>query len=123
TYRADRKPERALPLFEETFRLRRARQGVDHPETLVSMSNLAAAYRAVGRRDEALPLWEEALRLGRGRLGPGHSTTLNLMDNLAAGYGAARRPDRALPLLIEAAAGFERRRFRDGPAGRTIGHP
>ena len=40
-------PEKALPLLEETLRIRTATAGPDHPDTLVTLSNLAAAYWSV----------------------------------------------------------------------------
>ena len=43
--------ERALPLLEETLRLKKAKLGSDHPDTLVQMNNLAVAYFAAGKRD------------------------------------------------------------------------
>ena len=72
------KLDQALPLYEEILRLRKAKQGADNPDTLISMSNLAAAYRADDKLDKALPLWEEALRLTKARLEPDHPTTLTL---------------------------------------------
>ena len=40
--------ELALPLHEETLKLRKAKLGPDHPDTLASMNNLAAAYDLPG---------------------------------------------------------------------------
>jgi tetratricopeptide (TPR) repeat protein len=54
------KLELALPLYEETLRLRKATLGPDHPDTLSSMNNLAAAYRDADKLDMALPLFMEA---------------------------------------------------------------
>ena len=34
----------ALKLFEETLALQKAKLGPDHPDTLVSMNNLAGSY-------------------------------------------------------------------------------
>ena len=50
----------ALPLFEETLKLRQAKLGPDHPDTLVTMNNLASAYRDSGKLDLALPLFQQA---------------------------------------------------------------
>jgi tetratricopeptide (TPR) repeat protein len=111
-YRAAGQLDRALPLYEETLRLRKAKLGPDHPHTLRSMSSLAAGYRAAGQLDRALPLFEETLRLRKAKLGPDHPDTLTSMNNLASGYKAAGQLDRALPLLDEAAQGLEKRRFQ-----------
>ena len=40
--------EKALPLLEESLRLRTAGLGPDHPDTLATMHNLASVYRAAG---------------------------------------------------------------------------
>ncbi len=41
----------AIPLFEQTLAARERVLGPDHPDTLGSRNNLAAAYRAAGRAD------------------------------------------------------------------------
>ena len=69
----------ALPLFEETLKLRKAKLGPDHPDTLESMFGLAWAYQAAGRLDEATSLHEEVLRLRKAKLGPDHPDTLHSM--------------------------------------------
>src|SRR5262249_51824350 len=45
---------------EETVKLRKARLGADHPDTLASMNNLGEAYRKARKLDLALPLFQEA---------------------------------------------------------------
>jgi hypothetical protein len=40
----------ALPLLEETLKLRKAKLGPDHPDTLISMNNLAGGYQSYARR-------------------------------------------------------------------------
>src|SRR5437868_2045826 len=61
-YQAAGKLDLALPLFEETLKLRKAKRGPDHPDTLASMNNLAAAYQDAWKLDLALPLIEETLK-------------------------------------------------------------
>ena len=51
----------ALPLYEEALRRRRATLGPDHPDTLMSMNNLANLLRELGRYPEAIALQAEAL--------------------------------------------------------------
>ena len=53
----------ALPLFEQTLELMKAKLGPEHPSTLASMNNLALAYQSAGRLAEALPLHEQTLKL------------------------------------------------------------
>jgi serine/threonine protein kinase len=94
----------AITLFERALATRTAKLGSEHPDTLGSMNNLAAAYQAAGRLEEALALLEEALRLGRSKLGSENPATLASMNNLARAYHAAGRLDEALPLFEQALA-------------------
>jgi tetratricopeptide (TPR) repeat protein len=100
-YRDVGKLDLALPLLEETLKLRRAKLGPDHPDTLRSMGALAGGYMAARKLDLALPLLEKTLKLMRAKLGPDHPYTLTNMNNLAAGYRIAGKLDRALPLMEE----------------------
>ena len=59
----------ALPLFEETLALRKAKLGPDHPDTLISMNNLAARLPAAGKLDRALPLLRELADLWKRKAG------------------------------------------------------
>ncbi|MBO0699740.1 MAG: serine/threonine protein kinase, partial [Zavarzinella sp.] len=77
-------------------------RGLDHPDTLASMNNLAAAYADAGRPGEALRLHEETFRLKKAALGLGHRDTLVSMHNLAASYSAVGRADEAIKLHVEA---------------------
>jgi tetratricopeptide (TPR) repeat protein len=100
-YQGARKLALAVPLLEETLKLRKARFGPQHPSTLTSMNNLAAAYRDARKLDLALPLYEETLQLTKARLGLEHPSTLRCMNNLALAYTDAEMRDRALPLQEE----------------------
>jgi tetratricopeptide (TPR) repeat protein len=104
--------EKAIDLFTKARATFTVRLGPDHPDTLMSMNNLAVAYRAAGKPDRALPLLEEALALARSRLGLDHPDTLKCMNNLAVAYQANGKLDRALPLFEET---FALRRSRLGP--------
>ena len=91
----------ALPLYEETLKLRKVKLGADHPDTLRSMNNLASGYQAAGKLDLALPLLEETLNLMKAKLGTDHPNTLTSMNSLATGYQNAGKLDLALPLYEE----------------------
>ncbi len=93
--------QQATPLFVKARATYSDKRGADHPNTLVSMSFLAASYEAAGKFDLAVPLFEETYKLRKGRLGPNHPDTLVSMRNLAIGYRSAGKLDRALPLLQE----------------------
>jgi tetratricopeptide (TPR) repeat protein len=91
----------ALSLLEESLKVTKAKLGPDHPNTLISMNNLATGYRAAGKLSLALPLYKETLQLMKAKLGPDHPNTLTSMSNLAAGYLSAGKVSLALPLLEE----------------------
>ena len=58
--------------------------GEEHPDTLISLSNLAATLWAQGDLDGARELQEQALELSRRVLGDEHPDTLISLNNLAA---------------------------------------
>jgi tetratricopeptide (TPR) repeat protein len=97
-YRAAGKLDLALPLFEQTLKLKEAQLGPADPGTLRSMFSLASAYEAAGKLDLALPLYEETLKLRKAKLGPENPETLRSMSYLALAYEAAGKLDLALPL-------------------------
>jgi tetratricopeptide (TPR) repeat protein len=100
-YHSARKFDLALPLYEETLKLKKAKLGADHPDTLQSMNNLAGCYWAAGKLDLALPLFEETLKLKKAKLGPDHPSTLTSMNNLARCYWSSKQLDKSVPLFEE----------------------
>jgi serine/threonine protein kinase len=73
-------------------------RGPHHPDTLVSMNNLATSYGALGRHAEARDLYEEVLTVHKATRGPDHSDTLRSMNNLGNSYHALGRHADALAL-------------------------
>jgi non-specific serine/threonine protein kinase/serine/threonine-protein kinase len=77
--------------------IRREILGKEHPDTLMSVSNLAAAYYYQGRDPEAERLHRETLDIRRRVMGAQHPDTLASMRNLARAchaqgrYGEAER--------------------------------
>jgi tetratricopeptide (TPR) repeat protein len=51
----------ALPLFDDTVKLRKAKLGPEHPDTVKSVSTLAACYSDADRFAEAAALWKVVL--------------------------------------------------------------
>ena len=98
-YQAAGRLDLALPLHEETLKLRKAKLGPDHPDTLTSMANLALAYQDAGRLDLALPLLEQTLKLRKAKLGPDHPATASTMASLGSLLIEKRRFTEAEPLL------------------------
>jgi hypothetical protein len=82
--------------------------GPDHPDTLASRNDLAAAYRAAGRAAEAIALHERTLAGLERVLGPDHPSTLTSRNNLADTYVAAGRVAEAVPLHERTLADYER---------------
>jgi serine/threonine protein kinase/tetratricopeptide (TPR) repeat protein len=78
--------------------------GSDHPDTLMSMNNLALSYTGMGRHADALKLLEETLALRRAKLGPDHPDTLMSMNNLAISYRDMGRHRDTLKLCEETLA-------------------
>ncbi len=107
------KPDRARSLFEEVLKLRKAKLGDGHPDTLVTMSHLGMVNLASGHPDRALPLLERTLALQQARPGPDHPDTLDTMNRLAACYRDSGQIDRALP-LFERTLAIRKARLRPG---------
>jgi eukaryotic-like serine/threonine-protein kinase len=100
-YQAAGKLDLALPLFEETLKLCKAKPGLDHRSMLLNMNNLAGAYQAAGKLDLAIPLFEETLKLCKAKPGLDHPLTFTIMNNLAQAYQADGKLDLAIPLIEE----------------------
>lgn len=76
-------------------------RGPHHPDTLMSMHNLAGSYYSLGRHAEALQLREETLALRKAILGPDHLDTLRTMLGVAGSYFALGRTAESLQLREE----------------------
>ena len=76
--------------------------GPDHPDTALSLNNLAALYRAQGKLTEAEPLYRRALEICERVLGPDHPDTALSLNNLAALYRAQGKLTEAEPLYRRA---------------------
>ena len=76
----------ATKQLERALDLRRRVLGPEHPDTLSSMSNLAAVYDLAGKHAQAEALDSQSLAIQRRVLGPEHPDTLKSMSNLAYVY-------------------------------------
>jgi hypothetical protein len=92
----------AEPLYKEALHLSEKVLGKEHPQTLMSLNNLAGLYYSQGRYGEAEPLYKEALHLREKVLGKEHPQTLTFLNNLAELYRSQGRYGEAEPLLKEA---------------------
>jgi tetratricopeptide (TPR) repeat protein/tRNA A-37 threonylcarbamoyl transferase component Bud32 len=104
--------QKAARQLEEATRLNTEHRGLDHPDTLSSMHNLAASYVDLRRYAEAVKLNEKVLALRKARLGVDDPETLKSMNSLANNYLALGRPTEALKLYEETLA---LRKARLGP--------
>ncbi len=90
--------ESAVVLLEKSVATRTSMLGLEHPDTLSSMSSLAEGYRRQGKYDRVLPLYEQTLALHKATLGPEHPDTLASMSGLADGYYSVGEYDLAVAL-------------------------
>ena len=111
----------ATALFEQVRDARVKKLGVDHPDTLTTLNNLAVAYKSAGKLPEAIALFEQVRDAQVKKLGADHPGSLITLSNLAAAYQAAGRSLEALPLFEQAATGMAKLRFQHVFAGE--GYP
>ena len=96
-YQAEGRYSEAEP--SSSVRLKpRAGAWQEHPDTLVSVNNLAYFYLAQGRYGEAEPLQKHAVEMSERVLGKVHPQTLAIIGNLALLYRAQGRYNDAEPL-------------------------
>lgn len=74
------------PYLEQSLALYERVLGPEHPETIISMNNLAGLYRAQGNIAAAYPLYERALEIRERVLGTEHPDTAASLNNLALLY-------------------------------------
>jgi tetratricopeptide (TPR) repeat protein len=105
-------PQRAIVLHTRARQTLEPLLGLDHPDTLASLSELSQSYWADGRYDEAAALHELVLEKRKTLLGPDHPDTLRTMNDLAQTYQDGGQPDKALPLFEQT---LEKRKATLGP--------
>ncbi len=71
---AEKMQRQALKLRKEIF-------GTEHPDTLMSMNNLATSLADQGKYDEAEQIYRQTLELREKILGTKHPDTLRSMNN------------------------------------------
>jgi tetratricopeptide (TPR) repeat protein len=103
----------ALPLYQECLAKQTIHLGVDHPDTLSSMSNLAGLYERQGDYASALPLYQECLAKRTIHLGVVDRDTLRSMNCLANLYTSQGDYASALPLHQECLAKIGRASCRE----------
>jgi serine/threonine protein kinase len=91
----------AIAQYERARALRATAQGLNHPDTLDTMTSLGNAYAEAGRTTDAIRLLEQTLKLSQGRCEFAPLVTLVAMDALANAYRDADRLADAIPLFEE----------------------
>ncbi|MCH8852131.1 MAG: tetratricopeptide repeat protein [Planctomycetes bacterium] len=115
---------KALPHLVRALEIRRAQLGVEHENTVASMTNLAILYKDQGRFDEAEPLFIKTLELQRRVLGEEHPSTIISMGNLATLYKEQGRYDEAEPLYVKTLEVWRRvlgEEYRQAGSGTAFG--
>jgi tetratricopeptide (TPR) repeat protein len=88
----------AVELKEKVLEATKRTLGEEHPDTLLSMGNLASSYSDVGRRQEAIELEEKVLEARTRTLREEHPDTLISIGNLARSYSDVGRRQEAIEL-------------------------
>jgi tetratricopeptide (TPR) repeat protein len=105
----------AVRVHAQARAVREGALGLEHPDTLTSRSNLAAALRDTGRVSEAIALDEVTLKLRATKLGPDHIDTLKSGNNLALKYVDAGRLKEAIALYESTLKGYLAKLGPDDP--------
>src|SRR5262249_43427583 len=92
----------AIALNERVRDAQIAHLGPDHPDTLLTINNLASGYWRTKRLDESVPLFEDLLKRKEARFGRQHLETQITVANLGINYKDSGRRNEAIPLLEEA---------------------
>jgi TolA-binding protein len=105
----------AAPLFRQVLEERRAKLGPRHPDTVMSMSMVAAVLRARRHPEEAEPVLRQVLQIRRETLEPDHPDTLTSLSELGFVLYELRKYAEAEDLLKQAVAGRRARLGADDP--------
>ena len=107
-YQAAGKLDLALPLFEETLKLRKAKLGPDHPDTAGTMASLGSLLIEKRLFTEAEPLLRECLAI-REKTKPDAWTTFNTRRMLGSALLGQKKYADAEPLLLKGYEGMKER--------------
>ena len=96
--------DRALPLLEESLKLRRQASGNNHPDTATSLQSLGELHVKRGEYDQAEPLFRESLDIRRRLYGNEHEAVADSLNSLGNLFYNKRDYTAAEPLLRQAVA-------------------
>jgi tetratricopeptide (TPR) repeat protein len=109
---------RASTLNASALEIHERALGVEAPETITCLGNLAFTYSSLGRHADALSLREQVLARTENALGPDHPDTARSLNNLAATCTYVGRYTKALGCQERALAIAE---AAFGPEHRNVG--
>ncbi len=92
--------EEAIPLAQRALAIREKALGPEHPDTAVSLNNLAELYSATGDYAKAEPLYQRALAIHEKARGHEHPDTATSLNNLAYYHRRTGDYAKAEPLYL-----------------------
>ncbi|KAG4431135.1 hypothetical protein IFR05_013384 [Cadophora sp. M221] len=98
---ADGQWNEAEAAYIEGLEIEKKELGADHPDTLISMANLASTYRNQGRWEKAEKLELQVMETRKTKLGADHPDTLSSIANLASTFRKQGRWEEAEKLQLE----------------------
>lgn len=107
---------RVLSIHEKVF-------GPEHPDTALSLNNLAGTYTDLAQYEKALPLYQRSLKIYAKALGSDHRDTASTLANLAYIYDELGQYEKALRLKQRALEITEKALGPDHPdTATTLGN-
>ena len=110
----------AIRIAKQVLAIREANLGSDHPDTGLSVYNLAALYEELGQYTSAETFYLRALAITESTQGPEHPDTGALLNSLAWLYRVIGKLANAEPLYVRALAISEKAK---GPEHPDTGGP
>ena len=104
-----------IALYQHSLKLKTDKYGLNHPDTLSAMTDLASLYKSKGDYDSAQRLYRHCLKIRKSKLGPDHPNTLSSMNDLAGVYESMGDFNSALPLYQERLEVQKEKLGRDHP--------
>jgi tetratricopeptide (TPR) repeat protein len=99
--RSDGRYQEAEMSFKQVMERRKAKLGEDHPDTLISMTNLALTLSDQGQWEEAEKLELQVTESHKMKLGADHPSTLTSINNLASSLLNQGRWEEAERLCVQ----------------------
>jgi DNA-binding SARP family transcriptional activator len=112
----------AVAVLEKARLTRQRELGADHPDTLITLNELALAYRAAGKLPEASKLYQQVKDALVKKLGANHPDTLIPLHNLALAYQDAGKLPEAIKVYEQVKAAQEAKLGADHPHTLTTLH-